>query len=165
MNKAVRQYIGKRLYAYVYILHKLFDGDTKEFCRAMRIPDVYPVDVQKWDAEYGEMVDKDIDADARLICQMRDGDGDIPTVASLKDSILLRVQQLITKANDPSKLATCYRVLAEFGKDSKKSRGGVGAAQAIMERMQPKDSRKRLMRNEVEREHARLHPEDDEQGI
>lgn len=158
INSAVRKYIGKRLYAYVYILHKLFDGDKNEFCRAMRIPDIYPVDVEKWDGEYGDMVETDIEAEERMAAGARDGDGDIPTVAALKDAMLMRIQALITRTDDPSKLATCYKILTEYGKDGKNTKGGVGAAQVILENMQPKNG-KRLMKTEVEREAERLHPQ------
>lgn len=161
MNKAVKKYIGKRLYAYIYILHKLFDGDKNEFCRAMRIPDIYPVDVQKWDDEYGPMVENDIEAEARLASETRDGDGNTPTIAALQDAMLLRIQALITRTDDPSKLATCYKILAEYGKDSSKSKGSMGAIDAIMKNMKPKSS-KRLMQTEEEREKARLHPDTEE---
>jgi len=164
MNKEVKTYIGKRQYAYIYILHKLFNGDTAEFCRAMRISGIYPKDIQEWDSKFCDQVLADIEDDARMAAQLRDADGDIPTVASLKDAMLIRLKQLIRSTEDPSKLATCYRVLSEFGKDSKRSVASKDAASVVMERLQPRDG-KRMKVTEAEREKARLHPEKEEEEI
>lgn len=162
MTKAVKTYIEKRQYAYIYILHKLFNGDIKEFCRAMRIHDIYPKDVQDWNEYFEMQVKKDIDEDLRLASMTRDEDGDIPSVASLKDAMLLRIKQLISNTEDPAKLATCYRVLSEFGKDSSKVATAKDAAQVVMERIKPITG-KRVMQTEAEREYARLHPKKDDE--
>ena len=162
MNKSVRTYIGKRQYSYIYILHKLFNGDIKEFCRAIRIHETYPADIAKWDAEYGKKVKEDIEEDYRMATQLRDADGDIPTVASIKDNILVKIKMLINSTEDPAKLATCYRVLSEFGKDSKRSASAKDAAQVVMERIKPKNQ-KQMERNEVEREYARIHGNQNEE--
>lgn len=149
-SKAVKTYIGKRQYAYVYILHKLFNGDVKEFCRAMRIHEIYPKDVQDWDAEFGYQVKHDMEEDAKLNAQLRDEDGDIPTVASIKDALLLKIKALISSTEDPSKLATCYRVLSEFGKDSARAATAKGAADVVMEHLEAK-GKKQLQVNRKDR--------------
>ena len=156
MDKSVKTYIGKRQYAYIYILHKLFNGDIAEFCRAMRIHDTFPSDVSEWNNRFKEKVQDDIEEDYRLATQLRDSDGDIPTIANIKDDLLVKIKMLIKGTEDPSKLATCYRVLAEYGKDSSKSVSAKDAAEVIMDRIKPKNG-KRIERTEEEREYARIH--------
>lgn len=162
MDKSVRTYIGKRQYSYIYILHKLFNGDIAEFCRAMRIHETYPSDISEWNLRYKDKVQKDIEEDYRLATQLRDADGDIPTISSIKDDLLVKIKMLINSTEDPSKLATCYRVLSEFGKDSSRSVSAKSAADTIMDRIKPKN-KKHLERSEEEREFARIHGNNEEE--
>lgn len=152
----VKKYVQKRKYSYVYILYRIFDRDVEEFCRAMRIPQIYPADVKEWDEEYGELVASVIDKEDTKAAQVRDANGDIPDVAKIKQMALRRLQDIIDCCDDPAKVANTFKILEEHGKEAEAKSKARSAADEIAERLASNSGkRKVLATTEREREAAK----------
>lgn len=115
MLKSIKDRIAKRQIAYVYLLHRMFDGKASTMLTIMKIPEVAKEDILKWDREHKEYVDKMLEEDrAKNVAPLLDSVGDVPSIKKIKEKVLRRCDTLIQETTDPSKLATVYKILSEF---------------------------------------------------
>ena len=114
MRKDVKDMINKRKIAYIYLLHRMFEGSPALLLKIMKIPNVKIEDIQDWDKVYREAVYDTIrEEDARGV-EMGDPHADVPSIKSLKEKILRQVELVISETTDPARLASAYKVLSEF---------------------------------------------------
>lgn len=111
MQKEVKDRINKRKIAYIYLLHRMFEGNPAMMLKIMHIPQTSVEDIKDWDLDYREAVYQTIQEEDNKGVELPE---DIPTIKSIKDKVLKRTFDLIQETTDPSKLATVYKTLSEF---------------------------------------------------
>lgn len=63
---------------------------------------------------------------------------EVPSIKSIKEKILKRINNLVNDAQDPARLAQAYKILSEYeGTDDKKGKKSVVGA--VMDNLKPKD--------------------------
>jgi hypothetical protein len=141
MQKEVKDRINKRKIAYIYLLHRMFEGNPAMMLRIMRIPETTVADIQDWNTDWQDAVRKTIEEEDAKGVVLRDADGDVPSIRSIKDKLLKRCDSLIQETTDPSKLATVYKILSEFEVTDEKKEKTV--LDAINESIKPLSQKKR----------------------
>lgn len=143
MQKEVKDRINKRKIAYVYLLHRMFEGNPTMMLKIMHIPEVTVEDIKDWELDYREAVFQTIqEEDAKGVTLPED----IPTIKSIKDRVLKRCYQLIDETTDPSKLAMVYRTLSEFeSSDTKREKTVLDAINETIKPLTPKKKEKLTM--------------------
>lgn len=146
MQKEIKDRINKRKIAYIYLLHRMFEGSPALLLKIMKIPNVTVADVEDWNLDYKDAVYKTIqEEDARGV-QLKDPDTDVPSIKSIKEKVLRRVDQIIKETTDPARLATTYKVLSEFEvADDKKDKNVLDAINEIVKPLTPKRKEKMTM--------------------
>lgn len=172
MRKDVKDLINKRKIAYIYLLHRMFEGSPALLLKVMKIPNVTVPDIEDWDRDYRDAVYDTIrEEDARGV-ELKDPHEDVPSIKKIKEKVLRRVDQIIQETTDPARLATTYKVLSEFEmSDDKKDKSVLDAINDIVK---PVHKQKKETQTMLERmkEQGRLaapkpeeEPEDDEETI
>lgn len=139
MNKETRDRINKRKIAYIYLLHRMFEGNPTMMLKIMRIPDVHVEDIQDWDRDYKDAVYKTIEEEDAKGVVLRDKDGDVPSIKSIKEKVLRRTYQIIEETTDPARLANTYKILSEFEvSDDKKDKTVLDAINESIKPLSPK---------------------------
>lgn len=146
MRKDVKDLINKRKIAYVYLLHRMFEGSPALLLKVMKIPNVTVEDIQDWDKDYRDAVYDTIrEEDARGVA-LKDPHEDVPSIKSIKEKVLRRVDQIIQETSDPARLATTYKVLSEFEvADDKKDKSVLDAINDIVKPRSEKPKGTRTM--------------------
>ena len=139
MRKEEKDRINKRKIAFVYLLHRMFDGSPALMLKIMKIPGVTVADIQDWDLDYKEAVYKTIEEEDAKGVSLKDPNEDVPSIKSIKDKVLRRVDTLINITDDPARLANVYKVLSEFEvADDKKDKSVLDAINEIVKPLTPK---------------------------
>ena len=146
MLKEKKDRINKRKIAYVYLMHRMFEGSPAMLKRIMDVPNVSVEDLQDWDRDYKEAVYQTIqEEDARGV-ELKDPEKDVPSIKSIKEKILRRTEEVINETTDPSRLASAYKVLSEFEvADDKKDKSVLDAINEAVKPLTPKKKEKLTM--------------------
>lgn len=143
MQKEVKDRINKRKIAYIYLLHRMFEGNPAMLLKIMRIPETSVEDIKDWDMDYRDAVYKTIEEEDAKGVVLRDPDGDVPSIKAIKEKVLRRCFSLIEETTDPAKLAVVYRTLSEFEvSDDKKEKSVLDAINETIKPLSPKKKEK-----------------------
>ena len=146
MQKEIKDRINKRKIAYIYLLHRMFEGSPALLLKIMKIPNVNIEDIQDWDRDYRDAVYATIAEEDAKGVQMKDPNADVPSIRSIKEKLLRQVEKVISETTDPAKLATAYKVLSEFEvSDDKKDKSVLDAINEIVKPLTPKKKEKLTM--------------------
>lgn len=146
MLKEAKDRIQKRKIAYIYLLHRMFESNPAMMLKIMRIPDTTVADVQDWDLDYKDAVYKTIQEEDAKGVTLRDPNEDVPSIKSIKEKVLRRVNDIIQETTDPARLATTYKVLSEFEvSDDKKEKSVLDAINESIKPLTPKKKEKMTM--------------------
>lgn len=147
MNKEIKDRINKRKIAYIYLMHRMFEGSPALLLKIMKPKtDVTLEDLQDWDRDYKQAVYETIQEEDSRGVQLKDPDTDVPSIKSIKEKILRRTEQVIAETTDPSRLASAYKVLSEFEvADDKKDKSVLDAINEIVKPLTPKKKEKLTM--------------------
>lgn len=146
MVKEVKDRINKRKIAYIYLLHRMFESNPAMMLRIMRIPDVTIADIEDWDRDYKDAVYQTIQEEDVRGVELRDPYNDVPSIRSIKEKVLRRVDEIIKETTDPARLATTYKVLSEFEvADDKKEKSVLDAINESIKPLTPKKKEKLTM--------------------
>jgi len=139
MDKARKDLINKRKIAYVYLLHRMFEGAPALMLKVMKFKDITIADLEDWNIDYKEAVYKVIEEEDAKGVRMGDPNKDVPTIKSIKDRTLRRIDDIIDATDDPARLATVFKILSDFeGVDEGKEKG---VLDAINEAVRPRSSK------------------------
>ena len=142
----VRQ--NKRKIAYVYLMHRMFEGSPVMLMKIMKVPGLKLEDLQDWDAEYHDAVRRTIEEEDSRGVKLKD-ETDVPSIKSIKEKLLRRVDGIINETTDPSRLATTYKVLSEFeGTDDRKEKS---VLDAINDMVKPAKQKKTEMKTMLDK--------------
>ena len=132
MLKEKKDRLNKRKIAYVYLMHRMFEGSPALLKKIMDLPNVSIEDLQDWDRDYKEAVYQTIQEEDSRGVELKDPDKDVPSIKSIKEKILRRTEEVINETTDPSRLASAYKVLSEFEvADDKKDKSVLDAINEI----------------------------------
>lgn len=160
MRKDVKDMINKRKIAYVYLLHRMFEGSPALLLKYMKIPNVKVEDIQEWDKDYREAVYDTIREEDAKGVEMGDPRSDVPSIKSLKEKILRQVEIVISETTDPARLASAYKVLSEFEvSDDRKDKSVLDAINDIVSKG-PGRPRKDEPKTMLEKVRERMHTPD-----
>ena len=138
MLKEVKDRINKRKIAYVYLMHRMFEGNPTMMKKIMGLGDITVADLQDWDSDYKDAVYQTIQEEDAKGVQLRDKDEDVPSIKSIKEKVLRRVDKIIAETTDPSRLATTYKILSEFEvADDKKEKSVLDAINESIKPLTP----------------------------
>lgn len=162
MLKEAKDRINKRKIAYIYLLHRMFESNPAMMLKIMHIPDVTVADIQDWDIDYKEAVYKTIQEEDAKGVALRDPDNDVPSIKSIKEKVLRRVDQIIAETTDPSRLATTYKILSEFEiTDDKKEKSVLDAINESIKPLTPKKKEKMTMLEKMKQQNKTATPKED----
>lgn len=137
MKKERRDLTGTKQYAYVYLLHRFFNGRLNEMAAALELPELKK-DIPEWEKSFKDLVMNRI-ADEGRRGAPKDEQPDVPSIKSIKEKILRRCDALINATDDPARIAQVYKILSEFeAKDEKKA---ISVVDAINESIQKPGSK------------------------
>ena len=125
MTSKHKQRMERRSFAYVYLLYRLFDGNQSEMLLTMEkvVPDADTL--KEWDNNLKEAVSHTIEKENESGPKKP---AEVPTIKSIKEKVLMRVDNLIAATTDPARLAQVYKTLSEFeGADDRKEKSVVDA--------------------------------------
>ena len=147
MNKEIKDRINKRKIAYIYLMHRMFEGSPALLLKIMKPKaEVTIEDLQDWDRDYKQAVYETIQEEDSRGVQLKDPDTDVPSIKSIKEKILRRTEQVIADTTDPSRLASAYKVLSEFEvADDRKDKSVLDAINEIVKPLTPKKKEKLTM--------------------
>jgi len=135
MLKETKDLINKRKIAYVYLMHRMFEGNPSMMIKVLQNKKVTVTDLQDWDSDYKEAVYKTIQEEDSKGVTLK-GLEDVPSIKSIKEQVLRRVKDIIDSTEDPAKLANTYKILSEFEvSDDKKEKS---VLDAINETIKPR---------------------------
>lgn len=136
MKKDRRDLTEQRKYAYVYLLHRFFNGRLGDMAAVMEVPDLKK-DMPEWEKSFHDLVMNRIANEGRK--DTTEAEGEVPSIKSIKEKILRRCDALINATDDPARIAQVYKILSEFEqKDEKKA---VSVIDAINESIQKPGSK------------------------
>lgn len=146
MDKEQKERVNKRKIAYIYLLHRMFEGSPALMLKIMKFPDVKIDDLEDWNIDYKEAVYKVIEQEDAKGVPMKDPNTDVPSIKSIKEKMLRRVNDIVNETTDPARLATAYKVLSEFeSADDKKEKGVLDAINEIVKPLKPKEKKELTM--------------------
>jgi hypothetical protein len=146
MLKEKKDRLNKRKIAYVYLMHRMFEGSPALLKRIMDVPNVTVEDLQDWDRDYKEAVYQTIQEEDSRGVELKDPENDVPSIKSIKEKILRRTEQVISETTDPSRLASAYKVLSEFEvADDRKDKSVLDAINEAVKPLTPKKKEKLTM--------------------
>ena len=131
--------IEKRNFAYVYLLYRMFDGDQEQMLKVLENYAPTDTDIKEWDEIYKEAAIHTIEEESIKGQQNPVETDEVPTIKSIKEKVLRRVDALISATTDPARLAQVYKTLSEFeGADDKKEKS---VLDAISDSIKPIESK------------------------
>ena len=140
MLKETKDLINKRKIAYVYLLHRMFEGSPALMLKVMRFPDVTVAELEDWNIDWKEAVYKVIEEEDANGVKMKDPNSDVPSIKGIKEKLLRKVDASIQATDDPARLAQTYKILSEFEKaDDRKDKS---VLDAINESVTPRSSKR-----------------------
>ena len=146
MLKEKKDRINKRKIAYVYLMHRMFEGSPALLKRIMDVPNVTVEDLQDWDRDYKDAVYQTIQEEDSRGVELKDPEKDVPSIKSIKEKILRRTEEVISETTDPSRLASAYKVLSEFEvADDRKDKSVLDAINEAVKPLTPKKKEKLTM--------------------
>lgn len=147
MNKEIKDRINKRKIAYVYLMHRMFEGSPASLLKIMKPrTDVTVEDLQDWDRDYKAAVYETIREEDSRGVELKDPEKDVPSIKSIKERILRRVEEVISETTDPARLASAYKVLSEYEvADDRKDRSVLDAINEAVKPLTPKKKEKLTM--------------------
>ena len=138
MKKETKDRINRRKIAYIYLLHRMFEGNPTLMLRTMALSGITVADIQDWDADYKDAVYQTIQEEDMRGVRLRDKE-DVPSIKSIKEKVLRRVDALINATDDPARLATVYKTLSEYEvADTKKEKSVLDAINESIKPLTPK---------------------------
>ena len=116
MRKDVKDMRNKRKIAFVYLMHRMFEGNPVMMLKILNIPkaNISVEDLKDWDMDYREAVYQTIEEEDCRGVELRDPTSEVPSIKSIKEKMLRRVNAVISATDDPSKLAQAYKILSDF---------------------------------------------------
>lgn len=156
MKKEIKDRINRRKIAWVYLLHRMFEGNAAMMLKVMGVSGLSPGDIEDWNAEYKEAVYKTIEEEDAKGVQMRNPCEDVPSIKGIKEKVLRRVDYLIAQTDDPARLATVYKVLSEFevSDDKGKDKSVLDAINEAVKPLTPKPKTTMTMLEKLKRDKA-----------
>ena len=146
MNKESRDRANKRKIAYVYLLHRMFEGSPALMLKILRLPDATVADIQDWDSDYRDAVYATIREEDAKGVELKDPYTDVPSIKGIKEKVLRRVDTLINMTDDPARLAQVYKILSEYEvADDRKDKSVLDAINDIVKPLTPKKKEKLTM--------------------
>ena len=139
MDKARKDLINKRKIAYVYLLHRMFEGAPALMLKVMKFKDITIADLEDWNIDYKEAVYKVIEEEDAHGVEMGDPVRPVPSIKSIKDRTLRRMNDIIDATDDPARLATVFKVLSDF--DEADDKAGKNVLDAINEAVSPRSEK------------------------
>jgi len=138
MLKETKDRINKRKIAYIYLMHRMFEGNPALMKKIMGLGELTVADLQDWDAEWKDAVYATIREEDEKGVSLREKT-EVPSIKSIKEKVLRRVNTIIDETTDPSRLATTYKVLSEFEvSDDKKEKSVLDAINEAVKPLTPK---------------------------
>lgn len=151
--KELKDRINKRKIAYVYLLHRMFEGNPTKMLKIMQISGLSVGDIQDWDNDYRDAVYKTIQEEDAKGLELRDPVKDVPSIKSIKEKVLRRCDDLITETTDPAKLAVVYKTLSEFEvSDDKKEKSVLDAINESIKPLKEKKKEKMTMLDKLNKQ-------------
>ena len=145
MRKDIKDMINKRKIAYIYLLHRMFDGSPAYLLKVMKIPNVTVADIQDWDLDYKEAVYKTIEEEDMRGVALKNPTADVPSIKGIKEKVLRRVDALISSTEDPARLAQVYKTLSDYEvADDRKDRSVLDAINDIVKPLTQKQKEKKM---------------------
>lgn len=149
MDKETKDRINKRKIAYIYLMHRMFEGNPTLMKRIMGWSEISVGDLQDWDLDYKEAVYQVIQEEDAKGVKLREME-DVPSIKSIKEKVLRRCYSLIEETTDPAKLAVVYRTLSEFElADEKKEKSVLDAINESIKPLTPKKKERMTMLEKV----------------
>lgn len=161
MTKETKDRINKRKIAFVYLMHRMFEGNPTMMLKILNLPKIYlsVEDLQDWNLDYKDAVYQTIqEEDARGV-ELRDPNSEVPSIKGIKEKVLRRVDSLISMNDDPAKLATVYKTLSEFEvSDDKREKSVIDAINESVKPLTPKKKEKITMLEKMRKENMLTDP-------
>ena len=155
MRKEIKDRINRRKIAWVYLLHRMFEGNAAMMLKVMGVSGLSPGDIEDWNKEYREAVYKTIEEEDAKGVQMRNPCENVPSIKGIKEKVLRRVDYLIASTDDPARLATVYKILSEFEvSDDKKDKSVLDAINEAVKPLTPKPKTTMTMLEKMKRDKA-----------
>lgn len=139
MRKERKDLINKRKIAYVYLLHRMFEGNPALLLKVMRVTGVTVDDLQDWDSDYREAVYQTIQEEDSRGVKLKDQE-DVPSIKSIKEKVLRRINAIALSSDDPARLAQVYKILSEH--EDTDDRKEQSVLDAINESIKPRSGKK-----------------------
>ena len=159
MNKDLKDRIAKRKIAYVYLLHRMFEGSPALMLKVMKIQDAKVDDIEEWDSVYKEAVYQTIQEEDSRGVKLKDMD-DVPSIKGIKEKVLRRVDALIQATEDPARLAQVYKIMSDYEvADEKKEKGVLDAINEIVKPAKQKrkeEKERRTMLDVMKKQNANI---------
>ena len=138
MDKDLKNRIQKRRIAFVYLLHRMFEGNYAMMLRIMGLPGINEKDLQSWDEDYKEAVMQTIQEEDSRGVKLHEPQ-EVPSIRSIKEKILRRMDAVVLATDDPSRLATAYKIISEYQEtDDKKDKSVLDAINESILPLTPK---------------------------
>lgn len=151
--------INKRKIAFVYLMHRMFEGNPAMMLKILNIPKLTVADIQDWDMDYKDAVYATIQEEDAKGVKLRDKDSDVPSIKSIKEKVLRRCDVLINMTEDPARLAQVYKILSEFETaDDKKEKTVLDAINESIKPITPKKKESMTMLEKMRQENRITEP-------
>ena len=152
MTKEQKERINRRKIAYVYLMHRMFEGSPALMLKTLKGKDITVADLQDWDLDYKDAVYQTIQEEDMRGVRLPDKD-EVPSIKSIKEKVLRRTDILINTSDDPARLAQVYRILSEFETaDDKKEKNVLDAINESIKPLTPKKKEKLTMLEKMKQE-------------
>lgn len=119
---------------YVYLLLKHFKGDIAKFVRTMDLP---KRSVEQWNERHKEdmkaFIKKERKTDRNGGEPITFEEREVPTVESLKEDCLKRMEDAIVTETDPAKLARAMEVLNKMISPAEEGKSKKSISEAVLE--------------------------------
>ena len=145
MLKETKDRINKRKIAFVYLMHRMFEGSPALMLKIIKVPNISVEDLQDWDMDYKDAVYQTIQEEDSKGVVLKDPQP-VPSIKSIKDKILRQIDKIAGEAIDPSKLANAYKVLSEYeGNDEQKEESVIDAINKSVKPLTKKQKEKTML--------------------
>lgn len=159
MDKEKKDRINKRKIAYVYLMHRMFEGNPVMMLKILGSNGITVEDLQEWDSDYKDAVYQTIQEEDAKGVNLKDKDNDVPSIKHIKEEVLRRVDKLISVTEDPARLAQVYKILSEFETaDDKKEKSVLDAINDSIKPLTPKKSNSVTMLDRMRQENKIMDP-------
>lgn len=157
MTKEHKERIRKRKIAYIYLLHRMFEGNYALMLKILEPKDINLEDLKDWDMDYKEAVYHTIQEEDEKGVQLKDPTA-VPSIKSIKEKVLRRCDVLINLSDDPARLAQVYKILSDYeATDDKKEQSVLDAINESVKPLTPKQKQTMTMLEKM-REENRISP-------